>query len=123
MKATAHFMCWLLYRLGYAGGCYVFAGRRAFDAAGGFDERYFASEEIHFRNALKKSGRFAIVPAAVISSGRKMRLFTPVQLLRQTLTFTLRGFSALRRREGLELWYGGQRETSDLRPPLNGGSR
>ncbi len=123
MKALANFMCWIVFRLGYAGGCYVFARRDAFDAVGGFDERYFASEEIHLRNALKRNGRFAMVPAAVISSGRKMRLFTPGQLLRQTLSFGLRGFSALRQRDGLELWYGGQRETSDLRPPLNGGSR
>jgi hypothetical protein len=94
-----------------------------FDAAGGFDERYFASEEIHLRLALGKFGRFAMLPAAVISSGRKLRLFTSGQILRQMLRFAFRGLPALRRREGLELWYGGRREATDGRPPLEGGSR
>src|SRR5512142_267294 len=30
----------------WAAGCFVFCTRAAFEAAGGFDERYFASEEI-----------------------------------------------------------------------------
>jgi glycosyltransferase involved in cell wall biosynthesis len=114
--------CWMLFHLGFAGGCFLFARRAAFDAAGGFDERYFASEEIHLKLALGKIGRFAMIRAAVITSGRKLRLFTARQILQQVVRLAARGLSAVRRRDGLDFWYNGRREASDLRPPLNGGS-
>ena len=115
--------CWLMYRLGFTGGCFLFAQRSAFEAASGFDERYFASEEIHLKLALGKLGRFAVVPAAVITSGRKLRIFTAGQILRQVLRLALRGLPAVRRRDGLDFWYNGQREAIDLRPPPDGGLR
>ena len=115
--------CWLLHRFGFAGGCFLFARRSGFAAAGGFDERYFASEEIHLKLALAKLGRFAVVPAAVITSGRKLRIFTAGQILRQVLRLALRGLPGVRRRDGLEFWYNGRREASDLRPPPDAGLR
>jgi glycosyltransferase involved in cell wall biosynthesis len=117
-RALGEFGCWTLFHLGFAGGCFLFARRPVFEAAGGFDERYFASEEIHIKLALAKLGRFAMVPEAVITSGRKLRLFTGGQILRQVLRLAVRGLAAVRRREGLDFWYNGRRETTDLRPPL-----
>lgn len=121
-RALGEIGCWVLFHLGFAGGCFLFARRAAFEAAGGFDERYFASEEIHMKLALGRLGRFAMVPEAVITSGRKLRLFTGGQILRQVLWLAMRGLAAVRRREGLDFWYNGRRETTDLRPPLKGGS-
>jgi len=117
-RAMGEFGCWTMFRLGFAGGCFLFARRTAFEAAGGFDERYFASEEIHIKLALGRLGRFAMVPETVITSGRKLRLFTGGQILRQVLRLAVRGLAAVRRREGLDFWYNGRRETTDLRPPL-----
>jgi len=117
-RALGAIGCWTAFHLGFAGGCFLFARRTAFEAAGGFDERYFASEEIHIRLALGRLGRFAMVPEAVITSGRKLRLFTGGQILRQVLRLAVRGLAAVRRREGLDFWYNGRRETTDLRPPL-----
>jgi len=116
--ALAKASCWALFRLGFAGGCFVFARRDAFDAIGGFDERYFASEEIHLRIALAKRGRFVMLPHAVVSSGRKLRLFSAAQIARQMLRFCVTGFAMVQRREGLDLWYDGRREADDFRPPL-----
>lgn len=114
-RALSVILCWLVYRLRIAGGCFIYARRAAFDAAGGFDERYFASEEIHFGQALKRIGRFVLIAATVTSSGRKLRLFSGCQLLRYALRFMAHGWPALRRREGLEFWYDGRREAADLR--------
>jgi len=101
---------WSLCRLRLAAGCFLFARRDAFDAVGGFDEEYYASEEIHLSRALKARGEFVIVSEAVITSGRKVRLFSARQLLRQMVMLASGGRATLKRRETLGFWYDGQRE-------------
>ena len=88
----------------WAAGCFVFARRDAFERAGGFDERYYASEEIHLSRALKRLGRFVMIDDAVITSGRKADAFSFTQTVWQFARL-LRP-SALKRREGLTFWYG-----------------
>jgi glycosyltransferase involved in cell wall biosynthesis len=102
-------LVWLFARLQWAAGCFVFATRDAFEAVGGFDERYYASEELYLSRALKRRGRFVILPEQVITSGRKLRLHSASQLARQ-FARVLRGPSVLRKRENLELWYREGRE-------------
>jgi glycosyltransferase involved in cell wall biosynthesis len=62
--------------MNFAAGCFVFTRRDTFDAAGGWDEQYFAGEEVFLSRALKKLGRFVILRERVISSERKARLFS-----------------------------------------------
>lgn len=92
------------------GGAFMFMTRAAFDAAGGFDERYFASEEIHFARALKKVGRFAMVRPRVITSGRKFRLLGPKRMMREWFRLAVRGPAVLRNRKHLGLWYDTHRD-------------
>lgn len=96
---------WGMIVLRMPGGAFMFMTRAAFDAAGGFDERYFASEEIHLARALKKLGRFVMVRPSVITSGRKFRLLGPKRMMREWLRLAVRGPAVLRTRKHLGLWY------------------
>lgn len=95
---------------GIACGCFLFCTRRAFDAAGGFDETLFASEEVTMSRALKRHGRFVVLRESVISSGRKLRMYSGREVLRLFGGILIAGPKALKKRDGLEVWYGGRRE-------------
>jgi len=99
---------WVMRRTKWAAGCFVFVRRDVFDRVGGFDERYFASEEIHFSRAVKKHGRFVMLRGDVVTSGRKARFFSAGSVFRQFLVMLWPG--SLKRRERLGFWYDGQRE-------------
>jgi len=102
---------WLMRTAGWAAGCFLFVRTDIFRRVGGFDERYFASEEIHLSRAVKKHGRFVILRERVITSGRKGRLFTGWQVFVQFASALWPG--TLKRRDRLGIWYGGQREKDD----------
>lgn len=97
----------LYFRLArWAAGCFVFCTREAFDAVGGFDERYYASEEIGLSRALKRAGRFVILPSAVTSSARKLEGRTPGSLAWMLVRLAAAGPAGLRRRTGATaFWY------------------
>lgn len=101
----------LIWRpLRYAAGCFVFCTREAFEAVGGFDEKFFASEEIWISKALKQQGRFVVLREAVITSGRKVRMYPRLQLFGIAVRLLWKGPKGWQKREGLELWYDGRRE-------------
>ena len=91
-------------------GAFLFMRRHTFDAVGGFDEQYFAGEEVYLSLALKKLGRFRILKEPIVTSARKMRMHSGGLVLRQFLWMMIFGKRALRRREKLHLWYDGKRE-------------
>jgi glycosyltransferase involved in cell wall biosynthesis len=99
---------------GIACGCFIFCTRRAFDAVGGFDEKLYASEEVTMSRALRRQGRFVVLRESVTSSGRKLRMYSGKEVLRLFGGILLAGPKALRRRDGLEVWYGGRREDPGL---------
>ncbi len=100
-----------LYRLlGIAAGCSLFCTREAFEQVGGFDERLLAAEELAFSRALARVGRVAILRESVTTSGRKLRTWSALEVLRLFARVALRGRRAVEDRQGLEIWYGERRK-------------
>lgn len=90
----------------WAAGCFVFCTRAAFVAAGGFDERYYASEEVHLSQALKRQGRFVILRTHVTTSARKLEGRSALGMLWMLVRLLAAGPAALRRRGAhTAFWY------------------
>ncbi|HEY7501837.1 MAG TPA: glycosyltransferase [Vicinamibacterales bacterium] len=105
-------------RLGrLAAGCFLFCTREAFEAAGGFDERLFATEELALSRALRRHGRMTILREAVETSGRKLRTHSAWELARLIGALVGIGPRILRSRDRLELWYGSRRPDPHVRVP------
>ena len=101
---------WLLRRMRAAAGCFVFCRRDAFEAVGGFDERWYAAEDIALSRALATQGRFVVLRERVSTSARKLRSHPLREHLWLLFRFAVRGRGLLRSRDALGLWYGGRRD-------------
>lgn len=95
---------------GVTPGCSLFCTRDAFEAVGGFDEGYYAGEDVAMGRALARHGRVAILKEVVMTSPRKLRTHSLGEQLRLLARFLWRGRRMLRTRSGLELWYGKRRD-------------
>ena len=93
-----------------AAGCFLFCTRSAFVAVGGFDEKFYGAEELIMSRALKRIGKFVILPHTVTTSGRKLRTHSARELLMVMARLALRGPKAVKQREGMDLWYAERRE-------------
>jgi glycosyltransferase involved in cell wall biosynthesis len=104
----------------WAPGGYLFCLRQAFLDVGGFDERFYASEELHMSQALKRWGwrrrqRLVILDGPALTSPRKLEWFSRREILRHVLALG-RDPGRLRSRETCQIWY--------ERPPgLSGSAR
>jgi glycosyltransferase involved in cell wall biosynthesis len=102
--------CTVYFALKLGAGAFLFTTRRNFDAIGGFDEQYFIGEEVYFSLALRKLGRFKVLREPIVTSGRKLRMYSARHVLGRSLSIIIRGPRAARSREKLEFWYNGRRE-------------
>jgi len=100
----------IYFGLNLGAGAFLFTTRRNFDLIGGFDEQYFAGEEVYFSLELKKLARFKVLREPVVTSGRKLRMYPAKQFLRKFFGVIVRGPRAVRSRAKLSLWYDGKRE-------------
>ena len=106
--------CAIYFGLNFAAGAFVFTTHKNFDAVGGFDETLFIGEEVYFSLALRRLGRFRILREPIVTSGRKLRMYSASEVLGNSLSVLLRGPRAARTRDGLHIWYDGKRETSPV---------
>jgi glycosyltransferase involved in cell wall biosynthesis len=100
----------LYFGLNLGAGAFLFTTRRNFDLVGGFDEQYFAGEEVYFSLELKKLGGFKVLREPVVTSARKLRMYPARDFLRKFFGVILRGPRGVRSRARLSLWYDGKRE-------------
>lgn len=95
----------LVRALRIAPGCFIFCTRAAFDATGGFDEAWYAGEDVAMSRALARAGRFVLLREPVHTSARKLQTFSLAEHALLGLKFLVRGRRMLRSREHLALWY------------------
>lgn len=105
VRTAGRLLTWSIRFFRCTVGAYLYATRHAFEAVGGFDERYFAAEDIVMCRALRKHGRFVVVREPMITSGRKIEHRSVLECLAICGRMLLRGRRAFRQREGLEIWY------------------
>ena len=98
------------FGLNLGAGAFLFTTRRNFDIVGGFDEQYFAGEEVYFSLELKKLGGFKVLREPVVTSARKLRMYPAKDFLPKFFGVIFRGPRGVRSREKLSLWYDGKRE-------------
>ena len=109
-RAFLSSFCTIYFAAGLGVGAFIFTRRHSFEAVGGFDEQYFAGEEVYFSRALKRLGRFKILREPIVTSARKVRMHSPRLVLTQMFFIIIGGQRALQKREKLDLWYDGKRE-------------
>jgi glycosyltransferase involved in cell wall biosynthesis len=102
--------CSLYFGLNLGAGAFLFTTRRNFDTIGGFDEQYFVGEEVYFSLALKKVGRFKVLREPILTSGRKLRMYSMRHVLGRTFSIIIGGPQSARSRDKLDVWYDGKRE-------------
>ena len=99
----------------WAAGSFIFCETSAFHEIGGFSHELYVSEEIDFSNRLKrlarrKSKRMVILHRhPIITSARKIRLYSPWEHTRFLFKTALCLGRTLRSREGCPIWYDGRR--------------
>lgn len=105
---------WLMFLLmvlvwqilgGWAAGCFMFCRRDVFFEFDGFDENYYAAEELFFSRNLKRRGQFRLIKQPVITSARKLHRYPVWQLVRFLLAPMARIWAPLQSRKGLEILY------------------
>ncbi len=102
--------CTIYFGLNLGAGAFLFTTRENFEAIGGFDETLFIGEEIYFSRALKTLGRFKILREPIVTSGRKLRMYSAREILSRSFAIIIRGTRGARSRDNLDLWYNGKRE-------------
>jgi len=102
----------------WAAGSYVFCLKEGFVDIGGFNEEFYASEEVHLSIALKRWGKkrqlkMKILDEPVVTSTRKVDWYSTRRLLGQFLIFFVMPWR-LKSREGCSLWYDRPEEDGKL---------
>lgn len=101
--------------LHWMAGSFIFCETAAFRKLGGFDINLFVSEELELSKRLKKLARaerkkiIILHRHPILTSARKMHLYTPREHFAFLLKSILRGGKTFTNREECHTWYDGRR--------------
>lgn len=92
-----------------AAGAYIYCLKEAWEEVGGFDETFYAAEDVQFSRDIKKWGhkremKFVVVKAAVVTSARKLQWHSRWHILKSLFAAALIP-GGLRSRKRLDFWY------------------
>ncbi len=96
-------------------GSFIFCDAAAFRGIGGFSDELFATEEIDLSRRLKKLARaqrkriVILHRHPIVTSGRKLQLYTPREHLRFLAKTVLARGKTLTDRDACHTWYDGRR--------------
>lgn len=99
----------------WVAGSFIFCETKAFRQIGGFSNELFASEEIEFSKRLKRLARAKRKKIVILhrhplmTSARKLHLYTAREHLGFLVRTVLRGGKTLTSREACHTWYDGRR--------------
>jgi len=99
----------------WAAGSFIFCEAAGFRAVGGFSDELYASEELDLFKRLKRLARqqrrriVILHHTPLLTSARKMHLYTPWEHLRFLGKTLLGGGRTLRKRDECVTWYDGRR--------------
>ena len=103
--------------IGFTGGAFMFCTREAFYATGGFNERLYWAEEGGFALALKREGRFVVLWKPVLTSARRFRTLSGMQVLAFIARLVFSPFKTFTERAAVKkIWYDSNREHDDTAP-------
>lgn len=99
----------------WAAGAFIFCEAAAFREIGGFNEEFYASEEIDFSRRMKKHARRRGRSMVILhrhplqSSARKARLYSWREMSGIALKSVLTGGNSLKKKDNCFAWYDGRR--------------
>lgn len=99
----------------WGAGSFIFCEAAAFREASGFSQELYAAEEIDLFVRLKRLARAScrriviLGDHPIVTSARKVHLYSPREFARFHLKTVLSGGRALRRADGCPIWYDGRR--------------
>jgi glycosyltransferase involved in cell wall biosynthesis len=92
-------------RIKVCGGACLFCTNATFEQIGGFDEVYFAAEDVAFVRDVKRVGKFVIPRELVKTSARKFSQMSFWRIFPLFIRLASTGPESFRSKKGLEHWY------------------
>lgn len=103
--------------VGFSGGAFMFCTRDAFKTTGGFNERLYWGEEAFFALALRREGRFAGLWQSVLTSGRRLRKISGLEMFAGLVRLILSPIKMVTKRSSVQkVWYDSNRADDDVMP-------